>query len=62
MSSGVYSGTLRAKMPETSNPAAAGPPALLSDQDLYLFNEGSNYRLHEKMGAECAPDFGDRQL
>jgi 1,4-alpha-glucan branching enzyme len=26
-------------------------PRFLSDQDLYLFNEGSNYRLHEKMGA-----------
>ena len=26
-------------------------PQLLSDQDLYLFNEGSNYRIHEKMGA-----------
>src|SRR3984893_17512380 len=24
---------------------------LLSDQDLYLFNEGSNYRIYEKMGA-----------
>jgi len=26
-------------------------PQLLTDQDLYLFNEGSNYRMHEKMGA-----------
>jgi len=25
--------------------------SLLTDQDLYLFNEGSNYRAHEKMGA-----------
>ena len=25
--------------------------SLLTDQDLYLFNEGSNYRTHEKMGA-----------
>ncbi len=25
--------------------------SLLTDQDLYLFNEGSNYRVHEKMGA-----------
>ncbi len=24
---------------------------LLTDQDLYLFNEGSNYRMYEKMGA-----------
>ncbi|HKI00142.1 MAG TPA: 1,4-alpha-glucan branching protein GlgB [Terriglobales bacterium] len=26
-------------------------PQLLTDQDLYLFNEGSNYRMHDKMGA-----------
>jgi 1,4-alpha-glucan branching enzyme len=26
-------------------------PTLLSDQDLYLFNEGSNYRMYETMGA-----------
>src|ERR1700690_3009658 len=26
-------------------------PQFLTDQDLYLFNEGSNYRMHEKMGA-----------
>ena len=24
--------------------------SLLSEQDLYLFNEGSNYRIYEKMG------------
>ena len=26
-------------------------PQLLTDQDLYLFNEGSHYRIYEKMGA-----------
>jgi len=26
-------------------------PQLLTEQDLYLFNEGSNYRIHDKMGA-----------
>jgi 1,4-alpha-glucan branching enzyme len=26
-------------------------PQFLTDQDLYLFNEGNNYRIHEKMGA-----------
>ena len=37
-------------MPEA--PLIAKPEALLlSEQDLYLFNEGSNYRIHEKMGA-----------
>jgi 1,4-alpha-glucan branching enzyme len=30
---------------------AIAPPQLLTDQDLYLFNEGSNYRLYDKMGA-----------
>ena len=38
-------------MPETSIPAASDRMTLLSDQDLYLFNEGSNYRMHETMGA-----------
>jgi len=38
-------------MPENSNPAASDRMTLLSDQDLYLFNEGSNYRMHETMGA-----------
>ncbi len=28
---------------------------LLSDQDLYLFNEGSHFRLHEKLGAHLLP-------
>jgi 1,4-alpha-glucan branching enzyme len=28
--------------------------SLLSDQDIYLFNEGSNYRIYEKMGAHQA--------
>jgi len=37
-------------MSDTPTPASA-PPRLLSDQDLYLFNEGSNYRIYEKMGA-----------
>src|SRR6202166_3204386 len=46
------SGTLRTRiMPETSTPAASDPITLLSDQDLYLFNEGSNYRLYETMGS-----------
>jgi len=38
-------------MPEIPIPAAFDRPTLLSDQDLYLFNEGSNYRMHETMGA-----------
>ncbi|MGA8762668.1 MAG: hypothetical protein WB562_07375, partial [Candidatus Sulfotelmatobacter sp.] len=40
-------------MPETTTPAAAcsGASSLLTEQDLYLFNEGSNYRIYDKMGA-----------
>ena len=33
-------------------------PQLLSDQDLYLFNEGSNYRLYDKMGAHLVTHNG----
>src|SRR5260370_9491852 len=32
-------------------PVASDRITLLSDQDLYLFNEGSNYRLYETVGA-----------
>jgi 1,4-alpha-glucan branching enzyme len=35
----------------TSEIVSSEKPQLLTDQDLYLFNEGSNYRIHEKMGA-----------
>src|SRR3981189_2839634 len=37
-------------MPDTTL-AVSARSLLLSDQDLYLFNEGSNYRIYEKMGA-----------
>ena len=33
-------------------------PQLLTDQDLYLFNEGSNYRLYDKMGAHLVTHNG----
>jgi 1,4-alpha-glucan branching enzyme len=33
-------------------------PQLLTDQDLYLFNEGSHYRLHDKMGAHLVTHNG----
>ena len=47
-------------MPDKPTPAPA-QMTLLSDQDLYLFNEGSNYRLHETMGAHLVsrPAAGD---
>jgi len=38
-------------------PILAGPQ-LLTDQDLYLFNEGSNYRIYDKMGAHSATHDG----
>src|SRR6202051_3918468 len=48
----LLSGTLiTQKMSNTSTPAAPDRITLLSDQDLYLFNEGSNYRMYETMGA-----------
>jgi len=34
-------------------------PQLLTDQDLYLFNEGSNYRMYEKMGAHLVTQNGE---
>lgn len=34
-------------------------PQLLTDQDLYLFNEGSNYRMYEKMGAHLVTHNGE---
>jgi 1,4-alpha-glucan branching enzyme len=33
-------------------------PQLLTNEDLYLFNEGSHYRLYEKMGAHLATQDG----
>src|SRR5580704_19412794 len=51
MPSRTSSGTLEAhKMPDSSIPAS-DRITLLSEQDLYLFNEGSNYRMPETMGA-----------
>src|SRR5215467_8283195 len=32
--------------------------SLITDQDLYLFNEGSHFRLYEKLGAHPLPDEG----
>jgi 1,4-alpha-glucan branching enzyme len=37
---------------------APAAPQLLTDQDLYLFNEGSHYRLHDKMGAHLVTQKG----
>ena len=45
-------------MPDTPIPAASDRLTLLSDQDLYLFNEGSNYRMYETMGAHLTSHNG----
>ena len=42
----------------TPDPTLA-TPQLLTDQDLYLFNEGSNYRMHDKMGAHLVSHNGE---
>jgi 1,4-alpha-glucan branching enzyme len=47
-------------MPETIIPAGPAPVTLLSDQDLYLFNEGSNYRLYETMGSHLVSSDGQQ--
>ncbi len=43
------------KMPksnaEVRTPNPKNPPSFLTDDDLYLFNEGSHFRLYEKLGA-----------
>jgi 1,4-alpha-glucan branching enzyme len=38
--------------------AISASPQLLTDQDLYLFNEGSHYRIYDKMGAHPATHNG----
>jgi 1,4-alpha-glucan branching enzyme len=39
-------------MPQaTIKPAASPPPSLLTDFDLYLFNEGTHARIYQKLGA-----------
>jgi len=45
-------------MPEIPTPALSDRMTLLSDQDLYLFNEGSNYRLYETVGAHLVSQNG----
>src|SRR5437660_8820390 len=44
--------------PTTPATATVATPQLLSDQDLYLFNEGSHYRLYDKIGAHLVTHNG----
>src|SRR5215471_12767063 len=41
----------RAKAPKVDKAPAAPTPSLLTDFDLYLFNEGTHVRVHQKLGA-----------
>ena len=40
------------------SPQTVSSPQLLTNEDLYLFNEGSHYRLYEKMGAHARREGG----
>jgi 1,4-alpha-glucan branching enzyme len=44
----------------TKTTSAMNPPGLLTDQDLYLFNEGRNYRTYEKLGSHLTTQGGDQ--
>jgi 1,4-alpha-glucan branching enzyme len=55
----------RPKSPKRQAPPAGGPPSgvppegsLLTELDLYLFNEGTHYRLHDKLGSHPMTAFG----
>src|SRR5918997_159221 len=44
--------TPRASRTQRASPTATAPsPSLLSDYDLYLFNEGTHVRVFQKLGA-----------
>ncbi len=45
-------------MPPDSSSAIDRTPQLLSEQDLYLFNEGSHYRIYDKMGSHLVTHDG----
>ncbi len=49
--------TKQIAMPMNSETVLASPH-LLTEQDLYLFNEGSHYRIYDKMGAHLASHNG----
>jgi len=44
----------------TLNPAARADGALLTEQDLYLFNEGNHYRAYERLGAHLTTSGDER--
>jgi hypothetical protein len=42
------------KAPQTLPPSHRSEVSSLTDQDVYLFNEGTHYRMYEKLGAHLA--------
>ena len=42
------------KVPQTLPPSHRSEVSSLTDQDVYLFNEGTHYRMYEKLGAHLA--------
>ena len=42
------------KAPQTLPPSLRSEVSSLTDQDVYLFNEGTHYRMYEKLGAHLA--------
>jgi 1,4-alpha-glucan branching enzyme len=42
------------KTPQTPAPSVRPEVSSLTDQDVYLFNEGTHYRMYEKLGAHVA--------
>ena len=50
----VFRYTIVLNMSPDSNSAVVGQPHLLTENDLYLFNEGSHYRIYDKIGAHLA--------
>src|ERR1700674_4005748 len=50
-------------MTKSATPVPTAPArsdvSLLTDQDLYLFNEGSHYRVYDKLGAHIVTSGGE---
>ena len=44
---------------ETATSTSSHDVSLLTDNDLYLFNEGSHYRIYDKLGAHLLTAGGE---
>ncbi len=47
------------KIETTNSTAVRRDVSLLGPEDLHLFNEGTHYRIHEKLGAHLTTDGGE---